>query len=378
MQPLLYPADTTQDGFKNNGLGFFNHCTECAVTEERNGIYELSMTVLRSDRLSDRVGAGMFIKTLANPFDDPQIFEIYQTSIDDKQIKINAQHIKYIANGNVLTETGTMTGTPSDVWEQVSELLAFDNVFSFSSDITTTATMTAAQDRPVRLGDVLGGVDGSFLDTYGGEYKFDNFKISLLKNRGRETGVCLRYGSNISSFLQESNINTMYSHIYGYAYLDVIDSNGKSQDYQLAVSTALINLQNTKLYYNRVLAYDFGDKMRDDKIIVPAGGGGPINWAELVSKLTNITQAYANSNITALTDLSTTITIDIADTLRGLSECKLCDTILIYFEPLNITAKAKIVATEFDAINERYTKLQIGTVKKTIVDLLNVKNIGGV
>lgn len=378
MQPILYKSDTVKTDFNdNNGLGFFNHCTACTVTEERNGLYELSMTILPTDRLSKSVAVGMFVKTMANPHDEPQLFEIYQMSVSNSAIEIKGQHVKYIANGNVISEAYKPTGTPLEAWEDIADLLSFDNLFEFASDIETSATVTAGKDRPVRLGDMLGGVDGSFLDTYGGEYHYDNFKIELLAARGEESGVCLRYGSNISTYKQDSDINTVYTHFLPYAYLAAVDSDGNSLDYQMAVSVELIDLENNRLSYQRALAYDFSDSF-EEQIIIPTGGGAPLNWDELTDKLKALAESYINTNRTALTEISTNITVDVADTLRNLSTCRLCDIVQIYYEPLDVRARAKIVKTEYDALNERYKKIELGTVKKTIADLFSDKNIGGV
>lgn len=378
MQPILYKSNTTKADFENgNGLGFFNHCTNCTVMEERNGLYELSMTILQTDRLSKNVAVGMFIKVKSNPHDDPQIFEIYQLSVSDTDIEIKGQHVKYIANGNVTNEAFTATGTPIEVWNDFADLLVFNNLFDFSSDITNSLTVTAGKDRSVRLGELLAGIDGSFLDTYGGEYHYDNFNIKLMKSRGEETGICLRYGSNISTYKQDSDINTVYTHFLPYAYLSVEDTNGNSKDYQMAVTLDLIDLENDSLTYQRALAYDFSDEFSEDKIITPSTGGAPLNWTELTAKLQQKADSYINANYTALTQISTNIAVDVDDTLQKLSACHLCDTVQVYYEPLNVTARAKIVKTVYDSLNEKYTKIELGNVKKTIADLFNVKNIGG-
>lgn len=378
MYPILYSSNTSKDEFlSGNGLGFFNHCTSCLVTEERNGLYELSMTVLQTDRLSKSVAVGMFVKALANSHDPPQIFEIYQMSVTNTSIEIKAQHVKYIANGNVISEAFTATGTPANIWNSFEYLLALNNVFEFNSDITSSLEVTAGKDRPVRLGDMLGGIDGSFLDTFGGEYHYDNFKIELLKSRGIESGVCLRYGSNISSYKQDSDINTVYTHFLPYAYLSVEDSDGNAKDYQIAVTLDLIDLENDSLTYQRALAYDFSDEFSEDKIIVPASGGAPLNWNELKEKLQQKADSYINTNYTVLTEISTNITVDVDDALQKLKTCGLCDIVSIFYEPLDVTAKAKIIKTEYDSLNEKYTRIELGSVKKTIADLFNVKNIGG-
>lgn len=382
MLPLLYKSNTAKNDFNNNGLGFVKNCTKCKVTEVRNGLYELELEMLTNDRLADSIAVGMFLKARANPHDDLQIFEIYQMSVTDTKIAAKAQHLKYIARGNVLGEAFDSLlddgYTPEETWNRIQRYLEFDNLFEFYSDITTRASVTAGKECPIRLGDFLSGVDGSMLDTFGGEFHYDNFKIELLKNRGSETGLAIRYGSNISSYQQDSDYSTVYSHLLPYAIVKAEDyDTGKSIGDKMVYAN-LIDLQNSNLTYKRALAYDFSDEFtEDDDIAIIYQNGVVSNWSDLTAKLNAVAAQYVNKNRTALTEISVNITVDVAETLKNLGNCKLCDTVQVYFEPLGFSANAKIVKTEYDVLLEKYTKIELGTIKKTIADLFSGKNIGG-
>ena len=141
----------------------------------------------------------------------------------------------------------------------------------------------------------------------------------------------------------------------------------------------LIDLHNDSLTYKRALAYDFSDEFTEDEdiAIVYEESGVISNWNELTTKLNAVANQYVNKNYTALTEISVNITIDVAETLKNLENCKLCDTVQVYFEPLGFSASAKIVKTEYDVLLEKYTKIELGTIKKTIADLFSGKNIGG-
>lgn len=381
MLPILYRSNTLKEEFKNNGLGFIKNCKKCIVTEVRNGLYELELEMLITDRLADSIAVGMFIKALPNSKDEPQIFEIYSLSVTDTKITAKAQHIKYIANGNIITER-TLTppeGTPVECFEQIQRLLEerILNPFEFDSDITTSAAVTAASERPIRLGDFLSGVRGSMLDVFGGEFYYDNFNISLLKSRGNDSGVCLRYGANISSCRQDSDISTVYSYLVPYAYVKAqnIDTGEMLDDMALYLYES-IDLENEILTYKRALAYDFSDEFTDDTLIFRTYGG-PDNWNELVDKLETVAQNYIIKNKSALTEPTVNIVVDVDETLNVLSDCGLCDTVKVCFEPLGTSVNAKIISTEFDVLLEKYSKIELGVMKKTIADLFDGKNIGG-
>ena len=137
MLPILYESNTTD--FNNNGLGFVRNCTKCKAVEVRNGLYELELEMLTNDRLADNIAVSKFLKAPPNPHDDPQIFEIYQMSAGDTKITAKAQHLKYIAFGNVTDDlyNSPIARTPSEHWTAVENLLALrPNYFTFSSDIS--------------------------------------------------------------------------------------------------------------------------------------------------------------------------------------------------------------------------------------------------
>ena len=262
----------------------------------------------------------------------------------------------------------------------------------FYSDINTLGTVTAANARPVRLDEFLMGVKGSMLDVFGGEFHYDNFKIELLSQRGTNSGAVVRYGSNISSYKQDGDISTVYTHIIPYAIVQVKDgvtyeSLGERviflSEYKLEIAAILNEAypnsapHSSYLSYLKGLSYDFSDDFTDDKLIEYSGGVN-YNWQELETKLRTVAKKYVVENSAALTDVSVNITIDTAESLKNLQHCKLCDTVQVYFEPLNYYSTAKIVKTYYDCLLEKYTKLELGVVKKTIADLFSNKNIGGV
>ena len=398
MLPLLYNSNTTpQKFFDNNGLGFIKNSTKCIASEERNGKYELDLEVLTSDRLSSCIVPGMFVKAKANPHDDPQIFEIYQTSADDKKITAKGRHLRYIAYGNafrILYDAGagvSRAATPQEIFDEIltpvsaslPTMLLYDNYFELFSDIETKSYVHAGKKRLVRFGEFLQGIEGSMLDVFGGEFYFDNFKINLLKNRGSDTGIAVRYGSNISSYQQDSDISTVYTHLLPYAVLPLVlyeTSKDKATLGEITIfSYSPIELVNTSLTYKRALPYDFSDKFTEehDHIHISTYDYTWLNESELLDKLQTEAEKYIRENQAALTDRSVNITIDVAATLNTLRNCHLCDTVKVCFEPLGFTTNAKIIKTEYDCLNERYTKLELGTVKKNIADLFDGKNIGG-
>ncbi len=386
MLPILYPSGTSKsDFFANNGLGFFNRCTKCNVTEERNGMYELVMNILPSDRLAKTSVCGMFVKAKPNPFDTPQIFEIYSQSVSRDKIEIQAQHIHYFLNTIVSAEPiDKRTGTPIQIWNALHNFWVPNvsiDLFSFATDITTSGTVSAGyissgNGRNISISELLSGTDGSMLDVFHGEYYYDNFNVSLLQNRGTDTGIALRYGSNISSKKQSSSNQTMYSHIMPYAKVQMFEEDtGQTSDLYVYISGG-ITIANSALNYPKALLYDFSDRM-SDVTLRRYSPGYYYNLQEVQDRLEQEALDYTSKYNSALTQLSTNIQIDLPETLNSLQGCKLCDTVLVDMDDNGTKSRAKITKTVYDVLGERYTKIELGQPRKTIADMITVKNLGG-
>lgn len=388
MFPILYTSNTSKEDFERNGLGFIRSAVKCDVTEERNGAYELEAEILGSDRLFGNVLPGNFIKAKANPHDPPQIFEIYSISRTHDKVTVKAQHNRYIFFNNFITEpTGSLeahpqmgTWTPSQWWEYVSggeghaNLLAIDPLWDFSTNITSNGFVSAAAECPVRLGDFFVGAEGSMVDTFGGELHCDNFRVELFARRGRDTGVCLRYGSGISSYAQTSDSTTIYSHLAPFARVHAQDQQTGEERPDMWVFLPSVIPIGAGYAYNRVLSYDFSNDFSDDVLLL--SGTTPTNYAELRRKLESLAMAYIGRNLSALTEPSVHITVDVESALNELQDIKLTDTVLVRFDG-GISTRAKVTRVEYDSLLERYTKIELGSIKKNIADLFSGKNIGG-
>ncbi|HER2250642.1 TPA: peptidase, partial [Streptococcus pyogenes] len=97
---------------------------------------------------------------------------------------------------------GASVGAESalEIWKKN---LVGDDKFDVKSDILTLGSFNWEIDKIGNARDALGGVAGSILDVYGGEYEFDNRTIILRKQMGRKAPTVLEYGRNIVSVEEE-------------------------------------------------------------------------------------------------------------------------------------------------------------------------------
>lgn len=388
MLPILYSKESAKaDFFAHNGLGFIATATKCIVTEERNGAYELELEALPSDRLATEIVPLAYIQCLANPKDNPQIFEIYSVQRMTDKIIVNAQHIHYRLNGNTFSETySTSTKkTPSALWADIQDFLVYPATdFVFSSDITTTGAPFAAANAPVSLGSFMLGTDGSILDTYGGEYHWKNYAVELLSARGEVSEESLRVGAGITNLDYNVDTNSLYTDISPYA---VVPFKMTSGDYlgEICVRLPLVHTTESgaaeALPYGRALSYDFTEdfgKRYPSFAVESSNGASPTaeSWASAQERLDTIVRRFIRNNLNSLITPKINLDITIQSGAKELKNLSLCDTIGVLYEPLNLETRAKVVKLSYDVIAEKTISIELSTTKKTLSRLITGANVG--
>lgn len=388
MLPVLYDNNSTKEElFSTNGLGVLTTCTECTVTEERNGIFECSITVVISDNdpLSKKVEVGKFVKLKANPQQVPQIFELYSenSTITDRKRTFTGRHIHYFLNYDLIqggyyvaTDShfsyGGHTGTPKEIFDFVysknfeNGAIFADKEFTFDSDITTESDKVDIHSIKT-VGDFLGGDSKSLLQIFKGEYRWNNFDIEFLKSRGTEKNLVIKYGVNLKSFQQEKNIEKMYTHIYPYVKVEL----GKDASTNETVY-GILNLHRNggplvytlisdTTFHRKILELDLTETLKSKKMNMNTPG------ATVYLNIYNATESYVKANQLTVPEISLTITAE--NELEEMKNIALCDTVSVYFPTLQSTAKAKVTKVVFDSLLERYTTIELGTPKKSLANL---------
>lgn len=214
---LITLFESTDRDFSTNGIGPLPDAISCKVDEELNGPYELEMEYPITGRLYDEILFRRILYVKPTPYSDKQPFRIYAISKPiSGVVTVNAQHISYdLANYTVSPFSAT---TLADALEHLSANI--DNIdgcpFTFLTDKETVADISF--DTPINARTLLGGVEGSILDTYRGEYEWDGFTVRLWNSRGTDRGVSIRYGKNLTDIRQEENISEVYTAVRPYWY----------------------------------------------------------------------------------------------------------------------------------------------------------------
>ena len=360
MIPLVY--ETTSRILSLNSmhyLGRLTGCTECTVEESRNADYTLSASVVKNSECAESAVVQNYIYAKPNPTDEPQFFEIYEVVEKNNVLSIKAKHIKHNCYNNIIAagETSAQLYSPAEAYENLDAL--FDNNYVFSSDITNRKSINLGYTQGCTLGDFLGGLEGSLLDLFGGEYKWNNFNVSLLKNRGQKRAYSLKWGDNISSYEKTQSSETTISHVCAYA--TVYDEFSK-QDIQIIADPYEIFEQKSKT--NKLSVYPVPDNLVNGIIVNSSTGDG----YEFVKNTCRIAAtAYIGGD--KLGEIKSNIKVDVEAVLDDMQQFNLCDTVTVILSD-SIAAESKIVKTTYDTLRERYKQLELGSFKTKLSDFV--------
>lgn len=422
MYPILF--NSTATSFNTNGIGRLSEAKSCKVIEERNGAYELEMEYpITGAHFSDLVNDNIIY---AKPFQNGtlQAFRIYKVVKKAKDLaNVYARHITYQLSFIPVHPSFTATSASAalaGLKSRASESCSYN----FSTTVTSAGTFVL--NKPDSLRALLGGQEGSILDTFHGEYEWNNYNVILHNNRGSNKGVTITYGKNLIDLSQEENIENTITGIYPFWQTDGNQSTDGHTVY--SETTAEWNSQSdltpregdVYIYtdYGSVTnpdgtitytpGYKIGDGETllseleflsnederllnvtsyielDEKIVYSSNAGNFPYKRSIVKDFTSVfdnipsqqqlreyTQQYITENKIGIPAVSLTVKfINLFETpgykdVAALQTVNLCDTVTVVFPKLGITSEAKVNKTDYDVLRERYNEIEIGDPKES-------------
>ena len=358
MIPILY--EETEIEFKTNGIGRLVDAISCTVTEERNGVYELEMEYPETGKLFKELKHSRIIGAVPSEDAAIQGFEIYKISKPiNGVVTVDARHVSYRLSYVPTLLDGTVVSSAQSALQMLFDRAMVSHPFSFTTDVTKAGTFDS--DGLYSIRGMLAGTTGSILQSFGGEYEFDNWRVILHSVRGAKTNVVLDYGKNITDFKQEENIENTSTSVIAYWENSSSDS---------GVTRVVGDIQNSdnvnRFPYNRPLLFDCSQDYKD---------------APTKDQLNAKAQSYIKANGIGIPHVSIGVsfvalwqTEEYKD-IAPLEKVHLCDTLTVRFSKLGVETTAKVIKTEYNVLMDRYNKISIGDTKYSLADtILNISD----
>lgn len=355
MIPILYESSETV--FASNGLGRLRDTISAKVSEERNSIYELDFEYPVNGAHYEDIIPGRIVAVTHDDTGDVQPFDIVSfTRPISGVVTFHCVHISYRQSGMVAN--GSNINSLADAFTML-EGAEPSNPFTYTTDITSTAYMAAADGTPRSVRQFLGGIEGSILDAYGGEFEWDKFNVILHKSRGDARGLVIRYGVNMLNYQEDTDYQGAYTSCV--PYWSGTDGNGA----EVKVIGDRVDVgQSGYTGRNECIPLDLTDKFESmpTKAQVEAEA-----LAQMQASQVYLPAQTINVDFVRLQDMG-------YEDLGALMACRLCDTVGVVFPFYNTTGQYKIVKTVWDVLADRFDSLELGSLSTTLAEALGISN----
>lgn len=351
----IYSADDSKNDYDYNGYGALGEVTTLLVNGKLNGEVVLTGMCPIHAHNSEYIVNENIVRTNINDTQEPQIMRLFNVkkSMESNLITFSAEPIandlrkyfipKYSSSGKE---------SPMSAFTSLKSISVpkMDSHFDFFSDKTDKAQLNLEK---VNLLEALGGVEGSMLQRYKGEYEKDNHTVKLLKRLGEDHKIKILYAKNLVGLDVEVDTHGIWNGVYPYA---------KKEE-----SEETIELKEKVLMYKKTFAsgsikeVDFSDSK-------------PKNENELRKLATSYMKANSKNNepsVSAIIDFVLLNDQPGYEEFVNMERVGLGDGVDVYHKGMDVNLHARVVEYEYDCLTEQYTKLVIGQVKADFTHQIN-------
>ena len=345
---MIFIYEANETAFTTNGLGPLPDLTVCEVPEDLNGIFEIYAECPITGRNADQIAVDRIIKVAPDDSRDPQPFRIYnvEETLDGYNYKIYAQHISYDLSDQPVAPFEAVGVVPALTGLVSNSMLTTQ--FTVWTDIANTDTsFTLDEIRSFRA--CLGGVKGSILDRFGGEFEWDGFTVKLHAHRGADNGVYIRYAKNLDSFSNERDIEAWTGCVAFYKNDDV------------TVSGAIQYIEDHEDYAREKIfildaSEDFDEPPTPEDLNTRAAQYMTAN---------NFGLPFTDTLKLSFVPLWQT---DEYKNIASIERVSLGDTVHVTYRDYDLTMK--VIGVVWDALRNRYKEITLGKKKATFGDTI--------
>lgn len=349
---VLHEANETK--FNNWGLGILSDAIEPEVVEELNGQFYMEMKYPVTGNNYSEIKVDRLLRADASQRLKDQLFRIVRVlKKPNALVQVFAEHVSNYTADLQLKPEVSFNGNAQQVLNQWSTGIVTDHPFEVYSNITSTQRGVWKSEEVENARQALGGVEGSVLDRFGGEYLFDNYNIRLVNQRGVYNDIPILYGKNLVDLDQEEEIASTYTSIMPYATYQPED---EDEVVTLTLPEYFIDSEHVHLYARRkILKIDFSS---DD--------------ITTVESLRKRTKQFIEDNNVGIPKVSLKVrfielskTVDYQGIARA-EEIGMGDRVIVEFMKLGVSQRAKVIVTRFNPVTKQYNEIEVGELRASL------------
>lgn len=291
--------------------------------------------------------------------ENDQLFRIRAVEKADSGINITAEPVFMDAKNEVVL--GSIRIEKKNCKQALDIIFASYPRYNGLSDIKRVATASYSDMNGLEI--INGDNENSFINKWGGEILFDNYKIIINERVGGDYGAELLYGRNIPAdgLSEEVDFNNVCTRIFPRAYGGIIYLKNGVRN----VDSPLFSKYPTR--FSRVITYghiklekDASDSDKDNPDIIVCK-----NNTELMNALETAAKEEFNAGIdkpavTINADMALLKDSEVYKDFKALEDVRLGDTVHCRHSRLDIVSDARVIEVEYDAILKRPLSIKLG------------------
>ena len=338
----------------SNLLGTLDTVVEALVEEERNGLFELSFTMLNTDSLFSYIEKENIVVCNANDVLLNQKFRIYNTrKLMNNRVEVYARHISFDLIYDYIESLSFENRSCEYALNQLFRNSNFSTHYKGYSDIVNAQNYNISN---VNLLSAIGGTKGSIIDTFGtgAEILRDNENIHVLNKRGHDNSVTIEYRKNLTGFELEEDTTDLVTRILPYAKYTLEGGEETTVKANYVDSPFIDNYSHPF-----IKSIDYSDKFEDKEV-------------PTIEKLIQFAEKEYTVDIPKQNYKIEFVHLSKCVGYEALNDnISLCDTITIIDTRYNVNTQSKVIKTVFNVLKNRYESIELGEPRTSLGDIIS-------
>ena len=297
-------------------------------------------------------------------FNGDQLFRIKSIEKNDDSVLVRAYPIFFDSKDDCFLTDIRPTGKNGQ--EALNIMLAPNKKYSAQSDI---AKSTTAYYEYMNLMEAINGDNAnSFLNRWGGEILYDNFKIIVNERVGGDYGVELRYGKNIpaNGITETVDMSEVVTRIYPKAYNGYKLSGNGYVDSPILSNYPTVKAATMK--FDNIKIREDAQEDDEEKGIIICDTQADLDKALTEACKKQFEAGLDKPKVTIEADMVLLQNTDQYKDYEILETVSLGDTIHCRHDKLGIISDARVVGLEYDCILNRVTSVVLGQFQSNYID----------
>ena len=334
---MIRVYDSNERLFNNNGIKIL-HPLRADITKEDNGDYYCVLEDTTSNL--DYYQNGMIVR-VPTPW-GLQGFRLASPQVKNRRVTVKAWHLTYDAKNYVIKDAYAVDKNCNDALDHFNSATDAPTPFTTLSDIASICSTRAVRKTLFEVYEWLISAD-----KYSGHWYRDNWTLGIREKCGQDRGVVLAIGKNVTDYQSKEDWSDVCTKIMPYT---------TDGDNAVLLDEEYVSIQE-ELYdipYTKVVKFD--NDFDAENFATPEEYYATLK-AWLKAQAEAYLEVYKTPNVSYSVSASIENVSDVGDTIH------------VKHPRCKVDILTEVIAIEYDAIRNKYTKIKFGNFRPELKKL---------